>query len=130
MAKSKRSNVEKKKWVNERVTTKYWVEKKRLGVELFYEDGKLREITYGAMNDNILWANMIHAHLLIGLLKKIKDKKIRDAIIAKEKKIIKEQGGYRRSEVDRLEKTIHDHKQELSLLEKRTKMLDDFYKKV
>jgi hypothetical protein len=121
-----KSNVEKKKWVNERVTTKYWVEKKRLGVELFYENGKLRDITYGAMNDNILWANTIHAHLLAGLLGNIKDKSIVNAIVAKEMKIVKEQEGYRKSEVDRMEKMIQGHKKELILCEERTKMLEEF----
>ena len=127
--KGKKSNVKKEKWVNERVTMKYNVEKKKIGVELYYENGKLRDINYGAMNGNILWSNMIHAHILIGLLKKIKDKAIVEAIVAKEEKVIKEQMAYRASEIKRMELFAKEHTDQLSSLEKRKKMLEEAEKK-
>jgi hypothetical protein len=121
-----KSNVKKEKWIREKVTIKYNVEKKRIGVEVWYENGKLFDVNYGAMNGNILWSNMIHAHLLTVLLKKIKDKAIVEAIIAKEKKTIKEQMAYRDSEIKRMELMMKEHKDQLSSLEKRAKMLEEF----
>jgi len=124
--KDKKSNIKKDKWINERILEKYTVNKKKLGVELFYTNGKLQTVTYGTVENNILWANTLPLGILTGLLKKIKSKAVIQAIAAEEVKKIEDNIKYISSEVTRQEKQLKEYKKTIAEYKKRADMLETF----